>query len=355
MHTPVCVLQQTCVQGLVVQVLPAGPQMPLQLACVVTLQPCGKVQQRPIGGQGLGVQVRPMGVVLIGQTPKTPVMEHAPVMLWQQAREQMMLHEAPTGPHRPGNGPERQLACVVMMHPLGCRQHGATGGQGLGVQETPVSTGVAPAGHELPPKIWKQAPVLGLQHAFTHGLGWQAVFGSHRPGRLLQFACVVVVQMIVPRMQHALTGGQGLGVQVVPATPMVLVGHGTPKPTTPHWPVLMLQQTRTQGLGLHKLLASHWPLQAVWTVTVQVTAPCWQHAPKIGQGFGKQGVPVGCSVQPMNGQVLVFANIWQTPVVLLQQVALGGMQGLFGTQVEPTPCQMPVQTVWACTTVQMNG
>lgn len=88
---------------------------------------------------------------------------------------------------------------------------------------------------------------------------------------------------------------------------------------------------------------------------MQVTAPCWQHAPKIGQGLGKQGVPVGCSVQPMNGQVLVFAKTWQTPVALLQHVALGGMQGLFGTQVEPTPCQMPVHTVWACTKVQMNG
>lgn len=234
MHAPVCVLQQAWTHGLVVQVLPAGPQMPLHAACVVTVQPLGKVQQRPIGGQGLGVQVSPMGVKLGGQMPKTPVVTHAPVFRLQQAREQMMLHEAPTGPHRPGNGPERQLACVVMMHPLGCRQQGATGGQGLGVQVTPVSTGFAPVGQELPPKIWKHAPVFGLQHALTHGLGWHAVLGNHRPGRLLQFACVVVVQMMVPRMQHALTGGHGFGVHVVPATPMELVGQGIPKPTTLH-------------------------------------------------------------------------------------------------------------------------
>lgn len=223
------------------------------------VQPLGKMQQRPRGGHGLvGVQVSPMGVVLIGQMPKTPVVVHAPVMLWQQAREQMMLHDAPTGPQRPGKGPLRQLACVVMMQPLGCRQQGATGGQGLGVHVTPTSTGVEPTGQLLPPKIWKQPPVLGLQHALTQGLGLQAVLGIHSPGRLLQLACVVVVQMMVPKMQHALTGGQGLlGVQEVPPTPIEPVGQGTPKPTTLHAPVLVLQQTRTQGLGLQAVLPSH--------------------------------------------------------------------------------------------------
>ena len=259
MHEPVCVLQQAWTHGLVVQVLPAGPQMPLQADCTVMVQPLGKVQQRPRGGHGLvGVQVSPMGVVLGGQMPKTPVVVHAPVVLWQQAREQMMLHEAPTGPHTPPNGPARHRFCVVMMQPLGCVQHGATGGQGLGVHVTPTSTGVLPIGQLLPPKIWKQPPVLGLQHALTQGLGLQAVLGSQSPGRLLQLACVVVVQMMVPRMQHALTGGHGLeGVQDVPGPGMELGGQTSPKPIKPHAPVLRLQQTRTQGLGLQAVLPSH--------------------------------------------------------------------------------------------------
>lgn len=196
MHPPDCVLQHRCTHGLVVQVLPAGPQMPLQLGCVVTVHPLGKVQQRPMGGQGLGVQTNPMGVEFGGQTPKTPVVVHAPVALLQQAREQMMLQEPPGGPQTPGKGPLPQMFAVVMMHPLGCRQHGPTGGQGLGVQVTPVRTGVAPAGQELPPKTWKQAPVLGLQHALTHGLGLQDVPGIHNP--LVQFCWKVVVQRMVP-------------------------------------------------------------------------------------------------------------------------------------------------------------
>lgn len=255
MHAPVCVLQQAWTHGLVVQVLPAGPQMPLQAVCTVMVQPPGKVQQRPMGGQGLGVQTSPMGVELGGQMPKTPVVVHAPVVLLQHAREQMMLHEAPTGPHRPGNGPARQAACVVMMQPLGCVQHGATGGQGLGVQVMPVSTGVAPTGQALPLKTWTQPPVLGLQHAFTHGFGLQVPPGNQVP--LLQLDWKVVVQRMVPLMQHAPKGGHGLGVQVVPATPMVLTGQTRPKPSTPHCPVLTLQQTRTHGLGLQEELANH--------------------------------------------------------------------------------------------------
>ena len=127
----------------------------------------------------------------------------------------------------------------------------------MGVQETPVSTGVAPAGQELPPKIWKQAPVFGLQQALMHGLGLHAVLGNHRPGRLLQLACVVVVQRIVPRMQHALTGGQGLGEQVVAVVATEPVGHGLPKPAGVHAPVLVLQQMRTQGLGLQATFPNH--------------------------------------------------------------------------------------------------
>ena len=138
------------------------------------------------------------------------------------------------------------------MHPLGCRQHGATGGQGLGVQETPVSTGVAPVGQELPPKTWKQAPVFGLQHALTQGLGLQEVFGNQTP--LVQFTWKVVTQLMAPLMQHAPRGGQGEGTQDEPPKGVELGGQVRPKPTRPHAPVLLLQQTRTQGLGLQAVL-----------------------------------------------------------------------------------------------------
>ena len=112
----------------------------------------------------------------------------------------------------------------------------------------------------MPPKICRHAPVTVLQQARRQGLGLQEVPGCQLPA---QVAWKVMVQMMEPFRQQTPSGGQGLvGVQLVPGKPMELEGQSVPKLTSEHAPVAVLQQTRTQGLGVQESPVVHWPLQA---------------------------------------------------------------------------------------------
>jgi hypothetical protein len=268
---------------------------------------------------------------------KMETTEHAPVLGLQQA----WRHDA--GVQVPLGGPQMpvvpQAACVVMEHPAPVSvQHGPEGGQGLGLHATPVKVGEYPTGQRLPPKICRQAPVVMLQQARTQGLGVHEVApgGCQLP---LQVDWKVVMQMIVPFTQQMPRGGQGVGEQDVPGKGVVLDGQEELQGRVPHAPVLLLQQTWMQGLGLQAVLAVHWPLHAAWGVWVQVVAPWRQHAPKGGQGLGLHEVaPVGW-VNPV-GQTEP-ATDWHEPLVGLQQMMMGGMQLLTEAQVVPVPCHWP--------------
>ena len=83
-------------------------------------------------------------------------------------------------------------------------------------------------------------------------------------------------------------------------------------------------------------------------VCEQVTAPCRQHAPS-GQGLGVQD---GKLPNQPEGQLTVPPKVLHAPVLRLQHVTIGGKQGL-GLQMLPMPIHWPVQSVWACTMVQM--
>ena len=157
-----------------------------------------------------------------------------------------------------------------------------------------------------------------------------------------QVAWKVMMQMMVPLTQQTPRGGQGVGEQVVPGNGVVVVGQATLQERVLHAPVVLLQQTWMQGLGLQAVLASHWPLQAAWGVCVQVVAPNWQQAPKGGQGLGLHVVAPAGWKKPL-GQT-VPAKDWQAPLVVLQQITMGGLQLLTPAQVEPVPCQTPELT-----------
>jgi hypothetical protein len=195
-------------------------------------------------------------------------------------------------------------------------------------------------------KTWKHAPFFGLQHALMHGLGLQVMLPIHVP---VQSDWNVVMQ-VKPFTQHEPSGGHGLGVHDEPAKGDEFVGQRSPNPTVEHAPVKLLQHTRTHGLGLHVVLAIHWPLHAAWTVCVHVVAPCWQHAPNGGQGLGLHDVaPVGWN-HPGTGQTEP-PKTWQTLVDVLQQTTVGGTQLFTEAQVLPTPCHWPEHAACDCTIV----
>ena len=273
---------------------------------------------------------------------------HAPVFGSQHAWTHVVgVHAPPAGPQIP----PRQPDCVVMKHVVEpAVQHGPQGGQGLGWQAVPGTTGLEPGGHDAPPKTWKQPQLPGLQHAWMHGLGVQEVPLNHTPG---QFAWNEMMQTVEPLMQQMPSGGQGLGVHELPGTLIEPVGHVSVAPITLH-PVAV-QQTCTHGFGLHVPPAIHWPLQPAWGVVEHRMVPGMQHAPKGGQGLGVQEVKL--PNHPV-GQFVVPPKVWHAPFWALQHVTLGGKQLFTDAHVLPTPCQAPPIAVHAacdCTRVQVGS
>lgn len=127
---------------------------------------------------------------------------------------------------------------------------------------------------------------FGLQHApGTHGSGGQVVVPMITcPGA---GHCPTGTMLHPPLGRQQTCSGQGLGWQLVtPTRKMALAGQAVGE-TTVHTPVIGLQQAPMHGFGTHTPPAGpQRPWQADCVVIVQVVAPCGQHGPTGGQGFG---------------------------------------------------------------------
>jgi hypothetical protein len=230
------------------------------------------------------------------------------------------------------------------------------GGHGFGVQP-PALLATVPVGHGVPSGTVEQAPVVGLQHTcvvvVTHGVICAHVSPSEKiSGGGQCEMCGWMVHSPVEGSQHApcVPGGHGFGLHEVAENGIVPVGQVVP-PTIAHAPVVGSQH-RTLG-GTHGFAGTHvepvpphtpgaGQAAALATIVHTVTPAAFtvQQAPWLpgGHGFGVHEVAV-VEIEPV-GQAIPL-TIWHAPVATLQQMVLGGTQGLIGVQVDPTPPQTP--------------
>jgi hypothetical protein len=120
-------------------------------------------------------------------------------------------------------------------------------GHGLGVQIVPTPRKVLPVGHAAA-QVTEQLVVALSQHApAEQGLGVQVMPIPGKKDVPQPAAAVRVVQAQVAALQQT---PQGLGEQVVPATEVEPAAHPE-MVTVVQAPVVLLQQTRGHGFGLH--------------------------------------------------------------------------------------------------------
>jgi hypothetical protein len=138
-----------------------------------------------------------------------------------------------------------QPACVVVLHCVPTQQ---APGHGLTVHTVPTPRNELVAVGQLAEHVRMQLVVALLQQApEAHGVGAQV---TPTPGNMLAPHPATLISVEQRQVVASQQTPQGVGVQERPGSEVVPVGQPI-SVTVVQAPVMLLQQTRGHGLGLH--------------------------------------------------------------------------------------------------------